>query len=149
MPYQMIYSSKATEPMSAADLEAILDDARAGNEARDVTGALVYADGLFVQIIEGEEGVVGELMASIARDTRHERVKVFHQGEVPVRAFESWRMAYLAPSAQEMAAWAGLPGTETIDGLLARVHRDPRLVPRILLSIVGALASRAGRSGPG
>jgi Sensors of blue-light using FAD len=43
MPFQIMYSSQATEPMTATDLEKILTDARAGNEARNVTGALVDA----------------------------------------------------------------------------------------------------------
>ena len=41
MPYQIMYSSQATEPMTVTDLEKILTDARAGNQARGVTGAPV------------------------------------------------------------------------------------------------------------
>ena len=39
MTYRMIYSSRANWVMSVSDLEAILLDARTGNEARNVTGA--------------------------------------------------------------------------------------------------------------
>ena len=39
------------------DLELILADAREGNAARAVTGVLVYSDGVFLQILEGEEAV--------------------------------------------------------------------------------------------
>ena len=45
MPYQIMYSSQATKPMTVTDLEKILTDARVGNQARNVTGALVYVDG--------------------------------------------------------------------------------------------------------
>lgn len=69
MPYQIMYSSQATEPMTMTDLENILADARAGKQARNVTGALVYVDGVFFQILEGEEDVVRNLMSNIARDT--------------------------------------------------------------------------------
>ncbi len=78
-------------------------------------------------------------MASIASDSRHHSVKVFYEAEVDVRAFESWSMAYLSPTAEQMAKWAGLPGTATVEELLADVNRGPHRVPRILVSILNAL----------
>ena len=139
MPYQIMYSSQATEPMTVTGLEAILTDARTGNEARNVTGALVYVDGVFFQIIEGDKDVVHNLMASIASDSRHQSVKIFYEAEVDVRAFESWRMAYLRATAEQMSKWAGLPGTATVEELLTDINRGPHRVPRILVSILNAL----------
>jgi hypothetical protein len=139
MPYQIMYSSQATEPMTVTGLEAILTDARTGNEARNVTGALVYVDGVFFQIIEGDKDVVHNLMASIASDSRHHSVKIFYEAEVDVRAFESWRMAYLRATAEQMSKWAGLPGTATVEELLMDINRGPHRVPRILVNILNAL----------
>lgn len=140
MPYQIMYSSQATKPMTVTDLEAILDDARTGNVARNVTGALVYVDGVFFQIIEGDKAVVQELMASIARDSRHHSVKIFYEAEVNARAFESWSMAYVRTTTGQMSKWAGLPGTSTVEELLREVNRDAHRAPRILVSILEALA---------
>jgi hypothetical protein len=140
MPYQIMYSSQATKPMTVTDLEVILEDARTGNEARNVTGALVYVDGVFFQIIEGDKDVVHKLMASIASDSRHHSVKVFYEAEVDVRAFESWSMAYVRVTTQQMSKWAGLPGTSTVDELLTDINREPHRAPRILVSILSALA---------
>jgi len=47
MPFQIIYSSQATELMTVTELEEILSDARVGNKARNITGALIYVDGVF------------------------------------------------------------------------------------------------------
>lgn len=140
MPYQIMYSSQASAPMTVAGLEQILADARTGNQARDVTGALVYVDGVFFQILEGEKDVLRNLMASIERDARHRAVKVFYEAEVDVRAFESWRMAYLSPTAEQMATWAGLPGTTTVESLLSDVTRESHRVPEILVNILKAVA---------
>jgi hypothetical protein len=140
MPYQIMYSSQASAPMTVAGLEQILADARTGNQARDVTGALVYVDGVFFQILEGEKDVLRNLMASIERDARHRAVKVFYEAEVDVRAFESWRMAYLSPTAEQMSTWAGLPGTTTVESLLSDVTRDSHRVPEILVNILKAVA---------
>jgi hypothetical protein len=139
MPYRIMFSSQATQPMTATGLEEILTDARTGNQARNVTGALVYVDGVFFQIIEGDKDVVYELMTSISSDSRHHSVKVFYEAEADVRAFESWSMAYLTPTAEQMSNWAGLPGTATVEELLAEVNRDPQRVPKILINILNAL----------
>ncbi|MEO7500984.1 MAG: BLUF domain-containing protein [Casimicrobiaceae bacterium] len=134
-----MYSSQATEPMTVTGLENILADARAGNRARNVTGALVYVGGVFFQLIEGEKDVARNLMASIASDSRHQFVKVVYEAEVDVRAFQSWSMAYLSPTAQEMSTWAGLPAATTVEEVLAVVSRDPERVPRILVHVLEAL----------
>ena len=149
MTYQIMYSSQAAAPMTAIGLEEILTDARAGNEARNVTGALVYVDGVFFQIIEGDKDVVRDLMTSIARDSRHHSVTVFYEAEVEARAFESWSMAYLCPTAEQMSTWAGLSGTATVHELLAEVNRNPRRVPQILVNALTALAERGPRAAPG
>ena len=140
---QIIYSSRAKLPITATHLEQILVDARTGNEARGVTGALIYVDGVFVQILEGERRSLDALLASINADSRHDSMKVFHEGDIAQRAFSDWRMAYLSPDMTEMSRWAGLKGTGTIEELLEQVHRDAQQVPRILVSIVKAIAARA------
>ena len=127
--------------MTVSDLEKILMDARTGNQARGVTGALVYVDGVFFQIIEGDKEVVQKLMASIASDSRHQSVTVFYQAEVDARGFGSWSMAYVSASAEQMSQWAGLPGTATVEELLAEINRSPHRVPRILPNILNALGS--------
>ena len=142
MPYQIMYSSQATKPMTIAGLEEILEDARTGNQARNVTGVLVYVDGVFFQIIEGDKNIVRKLMANIASDSRHQSVKVFYEAEVDVQAFESWSMAYLSATAEEMSIWLGFPATATVEELLTSVNRDPHRVPRTLIGVLKALAAK-------
>jgi hypothetical protein len=143
--HQVIYSSRARLPLDAEALEEILHDARAGNEARNVTGALVYADGVFLQVLEGELAALEPLIELIRQDSRHDDMKVFRTREVETRAFTDWRMAYHGSSSQEMARWAGLAGTVSIDELLQHVQHEPEAVPRILLHIVRALATAQER----
>ncbi len=140
MTYQLIYSSQATAPMSVNDLEEILVDARAGNEKRNVTGALVYVDGVFVQVLEGEKATVLSLMRSIGKDSRHTSVKVFHEGEIDSPMFGSWRMAYLSATPEQMAVWAGLDGTAPIESILKDIHREPGHAAQVAETILRALA---------
>ena len=141
MTYQMIYSSQANSAMSMSDLEEILVDARAGNEARNVTGALVYVDGVFLQILEGDRQTLLQLMRSIRADTRHSSVTVFHEAEVERPLFSNWRMAYVGAGPQQMAAWAGLEGTAAIDAIVQGIQREPQRTSRVIENILKALAA--------
>ena len=140
MLYQLIYSSRAAQPMTPAALEEILVDARAGNATHDITGALVYVDGVFIQILEGDRDDVNRLLASIADDPRHRSLKVFYEAEIERRAFASWRMAYVAATREQMLAWAGLPAATTIDELLADISRDASRGAEILRNILQTVA---------
>jgi len=139
MLYHLIYSSRATVPLTVDELQEILVDARAGNEKRDVTGALVYIDGIFLQVLEGERETVLKLMSLIAADSRHTDVKVFHHAAVDHRVFGTWRMAYVDGTPEQLSAWAGLRGTTTLDAILAELSRDSTRAAAVPLGILGAL----------
>ena len=62
MLYQLVYSSKAINKMILSHLIGILRKARINNKLSDVTGLLVFVDGMFLQVLEGEEGKVKDLM---------------------------------------------------------------------------------------
>ena len=94
--------------MQTGDLEELLDHARRANAAKGITGALVYAEGIFLQILEGEKVRVHELMAKIRRDVRHGGVIVLREGEVQTAIFSSWKMAFVSATPQQVAKWAGL-----------------------------------------
>lgn len=139
MPYQLAYSSQSIRPMMATDLEKILVDARAGNEARNVTGVLIYVDGVFFQVLEGDKDVVVALLKSITADTRHASLKVICENEVSERAFGSWSMAYLDATPDQMSMWAGLPGTTTIESVLEGIERHPERLARVAKGILALL----------
>ena len=146
MLYRMIYSSEASGRIGTSELAEILDDARMGNEARNVTGVLIYVEGVFCQVLEGERDVLEDLAESIRRDARHKSMKVFHRSEVAVRTFDDWRMAYVDASVADMSRWAGLEGTVTIDQLLEQFHKDASGIPGILMHIVEAVAKQSGKA---
>lgn len=49
--------------MTEADLEALLVQAREKNLRLSITGALLYENGHFLQVLEGEHPTVRELFA--------------------------------------------------------------------------------------
>ena len=140
MPFRLIYSSEAAPGLAAAELEKMLEESRIRNKVYGITGVLLFVDGAFMQILEGEKEDVLGLMERIERDPRHHGVKVFYEEEVDERAFASWSMAYLSPSAEQVAKWAELEGATTIGAVLSSVERNPGSLPKMVVNILKTLA---------
>lgn len=92
--YHIIYSSQAKEAMTLTTLVVLLMQARSLNERRHVTGALVYGDGQFMQVMEGEEAVIKDLYARVLTDPRHRDVRTLAEGPIAGRSFAQWSMAF-------------------------------------------------------
>ncbi|MEO8935475.1 MAG: BLUF domain-containing protein [Burkholderiaceae bacterium] len=140
MTYQIIYSSEATTPMQSEDLEEILEHARCSNATRGITGALVYGEGIFLQILEGDRVTVNDLMVKILRDLRHEAVTVLREGEIPSAIFVGWKMAYISATTEQVAKWAGLSvvtgTTEGLNDMSNEIDRTARFAQDILSLLV-------------
>jgi hypothetical protein len=145
MTHQIIYSSESATPMQMEDLEEILEHARRSNAQKGVTGALVYVDGVFLQILEGEAETVQSLMATIGRDVRHETVTVLKQGEIPAPVFKDWKMAYVSATAEQVAQWVGLSGTTAVPDILDDLRSDPMKVTQVAESILSLLVPESDR----
>ncbi|WP_210519878.1 BLUF domain-containing protein [Hymenobacter terricola] len=91
--HQILYHSRATSPVADADLQRLLESARAHNAKQHITGLLLYSDGYFVQVLEGEESAVNTLFARIQHDPRHHEVATVRSGPGP-RRFSDWSMGF-------------------------------------------------------
>ena len=92
---QLIYNSAATRPLNEVELSRILLGARRRNDALGVTGMLLYHEGAFLQVLEGEEQTVGQLFERISEDPRHRRVAVLLRRRVDARQFGEWSMGFM------------------------------------------------------
>ncbi len=92
--YCVIYLSRATNPMTDADLEALLSRSRWKNWISGVTGLLLYENGWFMQALEGCEEVVKELFQVISKDPRHAEVRVVVEDRLKHRLFPDWGMGF-------------------------------------------------------
>ena len=141
MTYQIIYSSESSTPMQLEELEDILEHARSNNYSKGITGALVYVDGVFLQILEGERARVQELMERISNDVRHEAVTVLKAGEVESAAFSDWKMAYVSATAEQIAKWAGFGETVALPTLLDDMRQDPQMATQVAQSVLAILVA--------
>jgi hypothetical protein len=92
--YSLTYVSSATTPLSALDLRGLLETCVRNNEGVGVTGMLLYKDGNFMQVLEGEEQRVRHMHRKLARDPRHRGLITLLQGETPEREFPTWSMGF-------------------------------------------------------
>lgn len=92
---QLVYISAATVPFDEASLDALLEVSRRNNEALDVSGLLVFHEGSFLQILEGEEDVLTSLFHKIGADTRHAKVTKLLARTIEEREFGDWRMGFV------------------------------------------------------
>lgn len=141
MPYQLIYSSASSTPLQPDDLEDILEQAQSNNSEDGITGALVYSEGFFLQILEGERSEVEILMRRISKDLRHERVSILHAGDVQQTAFSDWKMAYVSATPAQVAQWAGLSSTFEPPEVWDSIREDPNKAQLLKKSILAVLVA--------
>lgn len=84
----------------AKDLMNILEVSKARNSVAGVTGALMFNDDRFVQILEGTKYQVDETFERIRRDSRHAEATILAIQEKPSRRFYDWCMAFVGGSRQ-------------------------------------------------
>lgn len=88
---QILYCSLATRPMNEVAIHGLAKTAARLNRLDHITGMLLYADGVFVQLIEGPREAVGHLWARLLRDPRHWGVvQLYHRREVEQRVCDGW-----------------------------------------------------------
>ncbi|WP_375436077.1 BLUF domain-containing protein [uncultured Hymenobacter sp.] len=137
--HHIIYMSRGVHPMSEAELRVLLEQARRENTRQGITGALVYGDGQFMQIIEGEESVLATLYAKLLQDPRHVHVVKLADKQIAHRSFQDWSMGFQVVSAEDFATLAGYvepsqmdmqaPGLSAADTLLLQMMKTFVLTP--------------------
>ena len=91
---QLVYVSSAVSRFDDGSLMKLLDVSRRNNEAVGITGLLLYRDGNFMQVIEGEREVVLALHRRIEADLRHHGLITMISQEIAQRDFSQWSMGF-------------------------------------------------------
>lgn len=91
---QMLYVSGASTPMSDAEIQNILTASRRNNQRDGITGMLLWADGVFIQVLEGEPQTVRSVYRRIQADDRHRNLMLVLEQEAEKRVFTQWSMGF-------------------------------------------------------
>ena len=88
------YECSANKTFTEEDLVDLLKQSREKNTRLGITGMLLYKDGVFLQVIEGEERVVEKLYATIEKDSRHQGCYQLRWEVIRERRFPDWSMGF-------------------------------------------------------
>jgi Sensors of blue-light using FAD len=102
-----IYSSAAAGTFEEHAIPALLERARKANEARNATGMLLYVEGSFFQVLEGEAAAIDPLIRTIQGDTRHTRFTLIIREPILERNFAGWTMGFEAIGLSEAGELLG------------------------------------------
>lgn len=92
MIYRLIYYSKAKPGIGFQQLKQILTVAQDRNRRSGITGALLFGEGMFLQVLEGTREVLSETFFRISRDFRHSEITLIEMVEIEARDFGAWTM---------------------------------------------------------
>jgi hypothetical protein len=141
--YSIAYVSSATKPLTHAELTAMLKKGRANNARSGVTGMLLYKDGNFMQVLEGDEVAVRATFERISRDPRHHNLIVLLQGEKPKREFPEFLMGFYDLSSSEVHRIPGFSEFLNTPLTSEEFANNPTRSRRLLLAFKKGVSPRA------
>jgi hypothetical protein len=88
------YLSQSKLDWTDEAIDQLLERSKQNNATRGITGAMIYANGYFMQLIEGPQIAVDALYSVIEADPRHEVLSLLNDQEIEDRHFSDWAMEY-------------------------------------------------------
>jgi hypothetical protein len=96
MIYQLCYISYSsqTHEETLNGMGQLMDISVKNNQELNVTGMLLYRDGIFMQLIEGNKDDILRLFGKIVTDSRHNNISTVFSMDGEERVFPHWSMLY-------------------------------------------------------
>jgi hypothetical protein len=88
-----LYKS-CTNEFAEHDLIELLKECRVSNKQNGITRMLLYLQGKFIHVLEGEKIVVDRIYAKIKADPRHTRIMTVIQGNSQEHFFKGWTIGF-------------------------------------------------------
>ncbi|MES2807973.1 MAG: BLUF domain-containing protein [Bacteroidota bacterium] len=125
--YYLVYISTAVKLLDDEDLRAILISSRRKNTARNISGLLLYTEGVFIQLLEGDKMEVELAYKAIELDRRHKNLILLVNGEHDKRMFPNWSMGYSVANKDLIDQMTGYVDPKKT-GLLTEGQEHPALI---------------------
>ena len=132
----VIYASRATEHFHEHEIPELLKQARLANARQELTGMLLYIDGSFLQVLEGQPDMVEAMFAAILLDKRHSQITLIARETILERAYEGWTLIHKTldpveagelieePDYFQSSAWIAAPDPSRAKKLLAAASKQ-------------------------
>ncbi|RYX92830.1 MAG: BLUF domain-containing protein [Comamonadaceae bacterium] len=121
--YEVLYVSTLAPDAPLSVVASIAGASRSRNQARDLTGILIFDGMRFCQQLEGDQKELMALVERIREDSRHTSVAILHHGPIEARRFKNFSLAY-APidDADPLDALERLDGEPAVAAFLELVE---------------------------
>lgn len=86
----IIYTSVVRPEFEARDLQKIVEQSRAFNEAAGITGMLVFNGTHFLHVFEGRHPDAEDLLKRLRKDLHHTGLEVRDERKIGQRSFPDW-----------------------------------------------------------
>jgi hypothetical protein len=114
--------------MNEEELAAILMESRINNAQKNITGMLLYGEGTFIQVLEGEKETVLTLYHKIKDDIRHRGIINMVSGETTERTFPEWSMGFKTTDAETLNLLKGYIDPAKIELLNTKTSSRPTVM---------------------
>ena len=94
MRHIISYVSTARKGLLDSDIEDLMNYIKLRNDFLDITGILIYSEGNFFQILEGQKDVISLVFEKIKRDTRHYNIIKMLDKEINRKTFSEFNFSY-------------------------------------------------------
>jgi len=129
--HYLVYLSAAAPFFQEEDLKTILIKSRENNAKAGITGLLLFHEGNFIQVLEGNKDEIHALYKKIGFDTRHKLLIKLVDEPTDKRNFPEWSMGYKAISTDEILKLTGFNSftkKEFLDTYHQSEHQERKIV---------------------
>jgi hypothetical protein len=130
----LVYVSSAVKPFAESELLELLAKSVENNLNLGLTGMLLYKDGNFMQVLEGEEATVRALYTKIRRDPRHRGLLTLLEGPLKERQFPDWSMGFRNLNAAAVLATPGYSEFLNTPLTVEEFSSDPTRCQRLMMT---------------
>lgn len=138
--HHIVYQSSAVGQPTIAELKFLLQHSRMHNSRLGITGLLLYGNGEYLQVLEGEEAVVRQMYATIQTDYRHTHIITLSDGPIQARVFVDWSMGFQKLSDEDFVRLTGYIDPYRANFLDAHLPEIGEGMLMLLKSFVGSAA---------
>ena len=141
----LIYASRSTEFFHEHEIPELLQQVRIANAKQEITGMLLYINGSFLQVLEGQPEMVDAVFNRILIDKRNAQVRPIARESISERSFEGWTMMHKTLDAVEAGELIGETDYFTSPTWLTQL--DPSRAKKLLsaASLRWQMEHRSGR----
>lgn len=90
--HTLVYVGRSRQPMTAEELEKLREQAASLNRSAGISGCLLYRDGYFMQLLEGQQQRIRALYDRIRSDPRMVDCQLVMEAPIAARKFRDWGM---------------------------------------------------------